>query len=391
MHESVLDVRFQLSTSLTCQEDDYTETLSRIIARDFFPQLPHLHATNAYLRALSSRDPELLSASIRRLAALASEEDRRNAADAGAGETSSRREEGAGTPHSSFQNRHRTPIGSRYFDTPDVRYRSGSPLDGDEAGPSQPGTKKPRAQGPARRAEDLSLNDFQRVFTSEDNASFADIIDEENHRKREKYSWAWEAEQKATAARLRLEDRRERLLIEARGQSSATGLIAASSRSQVSRSIQANSSSASQMESSALITIPTEHDRTVVLRSEAFATDFTMNPEILPASPLRETSLEPDAPLTKALKAAGLPSTALVDVEGAIVPAREAASGAGDDRGRGDEERARRKVIEDSVMDRRGQKDLRPNDVGAGTQGWGYKVRHEEWPCAVLSTRSEML
>jgi protein DGCR14 len=56
--------------------------------------------------------------------------------------------------------------------------------------------------------------DFQHVYTSEDNASFLEILTEDNARRKEKYSWAFEAETKAKENRLQLEQGRRRLLIE---------------------------------------------------------------------------------------------------------------------------------------------------------------------------------
>src|SRR6266508_6951230 len=56
-----------LNRQVVLDEEEYTEALSRIIARDFFPSLVHLDATNEYLDALQTRDPHLITASVRRL------------------------------------------------------------------------------------------------------------------------------------------------------------------------------------------------------------------------------------------------------------------------------------------------------------------------------------
>src|SRR5436190_1702643 len=61
-----------LNQQLVLDEDEYTEALSHIIARDFFPSLLHLDATNSYLDALHSQDPQLINASVRRLREIAS-------------------------------------------------------------------------------------------------------------------------------------------------------------------------------------------------------------------------------------------------------------------------------------------------------------------------------
>lgn len=53
----------------------------------------------------------------------------------------------------------------------------------------------------------MSLDSFQAKYTSEDNASFTQIMHEEKRLRRERWSWAWEAQR-------RVEEQRDRMLIE---------------------------------------------------------------------------------------------------------------------------------------------------------------------------------
>ncbi|KAJ7487720.1 nuclear protein DGCR14 [Mycena galericulata] len=161
-----------LNRQVVLEEDEYMEALSKIIARDFFPSLVHLDATNGYLDALRSQDPHLINASVRRL------------------------EEVGVTPARPLQTPGRTPYG---------------------AGPSETPLRTPRGEAPAKRARydtDLSLDSFQARYTSEDNSSFTEILDEENRKRKERWGWAWEAQRRVEAQKERLLADRERLMIE---------------------------------------------------------------------------------------------------------------------------------------------------------------------------------
>ncbi|KAJ6519941.1 nuclear protein DGCR14 [Mycena sanguinolenta] len=162
-----------LNRQVVLEEDEYMEALSKIIARDFFPSLVHLDATNDYLDALRSQDPHLINASVRRL------------------------EEVGATP---LQRPMQTPGRTPYA-----------------AGPSE--TPLRRGDGPsaakrARYESDLSLDNFQARYTSEDNSSFTQILDEENRKRKERWSWAWDAQKRVDAQRERMLADRERLMIE---------------------------------------------------------------------------------------------------------------------------------------------------------------------------------
>lgn len=60
----------------------------------------------------------------------------------------------------------------------------------------------------------VSLDEFQARYTSEDNASFATIIDDENRQRKEKWAWAWDAQRRAEGHKAIEGARRETLLLE---------------------------------------------------------------------------------------------------------------------------------------------------------------------------------
>lgn len=165
-----------LNRQVVLEEDEYTEALSHIIARDFFPSLVHLDATNGYLDALRTNDPALIQASVRRIEELTTPVTRRD----------------------------------RPWETPaQTPYR---------AGPLDTPIHTPRGEPPVKRTRyetDMSLDHFQAKYTSEDNSSFTQILDDDNRKRREKWAWAWDAQKRVEEQRGKMLEGRERLLIEA--------------------------------------------------------------------------------------------------------------------------------------------------------------------------------
>ncbi|OWZ76745.1 protein DGCR14 [Cryptococcus neoformans Bt85] len=383
-------------------EDTYTRALSHIIARDFFPHLPHLHATNQYLAALHANDPHRLSASIRALAALAPRDAHGNP-DSAAERTEYSM---AGTPYIAMPGSGgrplRTPVGARGWDTPlgsTSRRRDihDDILDRNSHSPSPPHPDHPHPPKRQRRLppvrDDLSLDAFQRNFTSEDNASFVHILDEENRRRREeKFGWAFEAEKKAEARRIEGEVRRRMILDRAKsggwrvdgdGRRLIGGLAEGGrdrAEGEAWRDVKAIEHVAEGEAG-----VDSETSTALIPSSSALhpaSSTALIRRSSSPPPPLSEIPLPPKHPLAEALADAGLPPTALISsTDGKIVPHLETASGAltvsaseAGDRGRGDEERKEREKREREVLGEEKGETL--SAAGSGVDMWKYKARN---------------
>ncbi|ADV25421.1 Conserved hypothetical protein [Cryptococcus gattii WM276] len=370
-------------------EDAYTAALSHIIARDFFPHLPRIHATNRYLAALHANDPQRLAASIRTLAALHQPLPRGDDAHA---ERRSAEYSMARTPYIAIPGRPlRTPVGTRGWDTPrSTRPHHRDDFDSLEETPTleQTARKRQRRHPPVR--DDLSLDAFQRNFTSEDNASFVQILDEENRRRREeKFGWAFEAERKAEARRIEGEVKRKMILdtatsgrwrVDANGRRLIGGLAEggrdrADGEAWGLKMIQPKPET--EEPDAIHPTSPTSSTALVKPSSTALVKLSTDDD----APPLTEIPLPPKHPLAEALADAGLPPTALISsTDGKIVPHHEAASGAlivsapHGDRGRGDDERKEREKRERQVLGEEKAETL--SAAGSGVDMWKYKARN---------------
>ncbi|KAK3366033.1 nuclear protein Es2-domain-containing protein [Lasiosphaeria ovina] len=139
-------------------EDSYTQALSQIIARDFFPGLLEAETQQEYLDALDSKDQEWITNASRRLQSVMTPGRHR-------------------ARHiSSVQPGGRTPIGDA-GDTPmstAVSSVVSSTLDPKVAIDTN-----------------MNLGAFQARYTSEDNESFYKLLDKQNQKKVEKYAWLW--------------------------------------------------------------------------------------------------------------------------------------------------------------------------------------------------------
>lgn len=155
-----------------------------------------MEATNTFLDSIDSQDPDKIQHSARRLSEL-------RASVSGATPRTQQSSWTGATPYA-FQTPYDTPL---HLSTP---RRPSSP--------SSSEASKPKINA------DLSLDAFQAKYTSEDNSSFTEILDDENRLRKQKYAWAWEAERKAGERKLIEVHTRERLLIEATGGASSSSV-----------------------------------------------------------------------------------------------------------------------------------------------------------------------
>ena len=183
-------------------EDDYTDALSHIIARDFFPGLLEIESKQDYLNALDSQDHEWIAAAGRKLTELMTP-----------GPDGRRLRGRRGTSI--------TPASGLYGmggETPKA-WQGETPMTTVSTTESTPSTQSNR---PAIDTS-LSLSAFQQKYTSEDNESFYKLLDKQNSKRAERYAWMW-ADNKIPAARQIAHRKRERLLAANRAsQSSENG------------------------------------------------------------------------------------------------------------------------------------------------------------------------
>ncbi|KAG9283964.1 hypothetical protein G9A89_005471 [Geosiphon pyriformis] len=147
-------------------EDTYTEAISEIIKRDYFPSLTTLEAQHGYLDALDAKDPVLLRDATRKLTQV----------------STPIRKTPAPTPLIN------TPQGE--WDTP-ISTRTVT-------------TKYNQSQLEKQFDTNMSLDNFQAKYTSEDNASYP-FINKAEEQKKLKYKWMYEKEKSP----LLLEDQNE--------------------------------------------------------------------------------------------------------------------------------------------------------------------------------------
>lgn len=172
-------------------ENDYTDALSHIIARDFFPGLLETETKQEYLDALDSRDPRWIASAEKKLTEVMTPgpDGRRLRGRRGTSLTPK--------PSSGGFNGE-TPRGWQ-GDTPGSTISTSTSI-----------TNSARSAKPDIDTN-MSLTAFQEKYTSEDNESFYKLMDKQNQKRSENYSWMW-AGNKIPAARQIAYRKRQALL-----------------------------------------------------------------------------------------------------------------------------------------------------------------------------------
>ncbi|KAK4946253.1 hypothetical protein LTR10_014765 [Elasticomyces elasticus] len=196
-------------------EDEYTNALSDIIARDYFPGLLESQAQHEYLAALDSENESWIAEAAQKLR------------DAAAPTTGSRRRTARNTRFDGPSSIAATPLRTQAVaDTPLGYTGSETPvtLAGSEVDDEYLGVGERKNPQSGVDASTLSLGAFQAKYTSEDNESFNTLLDKQNYKRREKHAYLWTQDQRIPSARQIAHRAHEaRLLKEREEQEEATG------------------------------------------------------------------------------------------------------------------------------------------------------------------------
>lgn len=142
-------------------EESYTDAVSKIIARDFFPGLLETETQQEYLDAQESGNQQWIASASRRLSQIMRPGSRQ------------------GRRGTSLQ----TPL--RVAETP-RGYGGDTPMS-----VASDVTMSTQASTSVKVDTNMSLDKFQSLYTSEDNESFYKLLDKQNEKRAEKYAWMW--------------------------------------------------------------------------------------------------------------------------------------------------------------------------------------------------------
>lgn len=171
-------------------EDAYTDALSHIIARDFFPGMLETESQQDYLNALDSQDSEWIATAGGRLIEVMTP-----------GPDGRRLRGRRGTSMTPMNGLH--GVGS---DTP-YTWQGHTPMSTTSTKNSTAGDEPPAVD------TNMSLSAFQSKYTSEDNESFYKLLDKQNIKRSEKYAWMWAGNKIPAARQIAHRNREEQKLL----------------------------------------------------------------------------------------------------------------------------------------------------------------------------------
>lgn len=185
-------------------EDEYTSALSAVIKRDFFPDLDRMTAENEYLAAVEADDPRRIRTALERLQSFDGQQ--RGPASTARKIRSSGRDTPATGARATRGEWDDTPVASastsKVFD-PTLTPAISTP--GPDAPLEEQGTDDAEPSSGIVPDVSLSLADFQARYTSEDNASFAQLLERGNEERKRKHAWLYARERASVEQRRRIE------------------------------------------------------------------------------------------------------------------------------------------------------------------------------------------
>lgn len=160
-------------------EETYTDALSHIIARDFFPGLLESETQQEYLDALESKDGAWIANAGRRLQQVMTPGRRRGRVPTA------------------------TPTPSGGGQTPTTGFLGDTPVSAVSASTV--------AEEKITVDTNVNLGAFQAKYTSEDNESFYKLLDKQNQKRAEKYAWLWRGNKLPSKQQLKQKEVEDRI------------------------------------------------------------------------------------------------------------------------------------------------------------------------------------